>query len=195
MAAEHLLALGHTHFAHISGTLRLRLSRERQEGFVATLAAGGIEAATIDSAGWNCQNGFDAMSMLLRGVRPTALFAANDRNAIGAMLAAYETGLRVPDDLSVVGLDDIELAAFHIPPLTTIRQSFSLLGTKGAKLLIDLINGQSKSAMDLVIDPELLFANRPPNLDRANYRHAGCLIDHCLGSVCQKYFKESAGGA
>jgi LacI family transcriptional regulator len=158
MAAEHLLALGHVHLAHISGPLRLQLSRERQEGFVATLREHGLETATIESAGWNCQNGYDAMSMLLlRGARPTALFAANDRNAIGAMLAAFETGLRVPDDLSVIGLDDIEPAAFHIPPLTTIRQSFSLLGTKGAKLLIDLINGQAKSVMDLVIDPELII--------------------------------------
>jgi LacI family transcriptional regulator len=158
MAAEHLLSLGHTRFAHISGPIRLRLARERQDGFFRKLREAGMkDIASVESAGWNCQNGYDAMKALLsNGYRPTAMFAANDRNAIGAMLAAYEMGIRVPDDLSVVGLDDIELAAFQIPPLTTIRQSFSLLGTQGAKLLVDLINGSPIGVTELVIEPELI---------------------------------------
>jgi LacI family transcriptional regulator len=159
MAAEHLLNLGHRSFAHISGPLRLQLARERQEGFVRTLHKSGAEdIATIESSGWNCQDGYDAMKTLLSrsGTRPAALFAANDRNAIGAMLAAFDCGLNIPTDLSVIGLDDIELAAFQIPPLTTIRQSFSLLGTKAAKLLVDLINGVSTEGTEQTIEPELI---------------------------------------
>ena len=72
------------------------------------------------------------------------------------MLAVYEMGLRVPDDLSVVGLDDIELAEFQIPPLTTIQQSSSLLPMQGAKLLIDLTNGIPIGVMEQVIDTELV---------------------------------------
>jgi DNA-binding LacI/PurR family transcriptional regulator len=172
IAAEYLISLEHSNIAHISGPLQLRLSRERQDGFIKKLQESGISNISIvESAGWNCQNGYEAMKALLsKGDRPTALFAANDLNAIGAILAAYEEGIRVPDNLSVIGLDDIELATFQIPPLTTIRQSFLLLGMKGAKLLVDLINGNSDGVTELVVQPELII-RKSTSVSVKDYQH------------------------
>ena len=145
MAAEHLLALGHTSLAHICGPLWLRSSRDRLSGYRQAIEAAGL-ALPEDAApegDWGCESGRQAMQGLLgRAPRPTAVFAANDRLAIGAMLAVYEAGLRVPADISIVGLDDIEVAAYQSPPLTTIRQSFTDLATEGVRLLLALLAGQ-----------------------------------------------------
>jgi LacI family transcriptional regulator len=138
MAAEHLLNLGHTGLGHISGPPWLQLARERQEGFMAALAEHGLIGMCVTGEGsWDCRTGYVAMhEMLNQRPRPTGIFAANDRMAIGAIAAAREAGLRVPEDLSVVGLDDIEWAEFTQPPLTTVRQSLVELATRGADLLI-----------------------------------------------------------
>ena len=159
MAAQHLLDLGHRRIAHIAGPLKLRLSRERQDSFRDVIRQCGhdIDVFPVYEGDWNCQSGFDGMKQLLtNSVLPTAVFAANDRMAIGAMQAAHQAGLRVPDDLSFVGLDDIEVAAFQIPPLTTIRQSFAQLATQGVRLLIDLLEGKRVDHTRLQIEPDIV---------------------------------------
>ena len=161
IAAEHLLRLGHRRIAHISGPLKLRLARERLRGFRETIACQGLDPDMYPpgQGDWECMAGFLAMQQLLAQTPPpTALFAANDRMAIGAMQAAYQAGLRVPQDLSIVGLDDIEVAAFQIPPLTTVRQSFAELATRGVQLLLDLLAGKevSDSEKHVVIEPTLI---------------------------------------
>lgn len=156
MAAEHLLALGHRQFAHICGPLWLRSSRDRLAGYRRTIADAGL--ALPDDAqpegNWECESGYRAMTHLLgRTARPTAVFAANDRMAIGAALAIHEAGLRVPDDVSLVGLDDIEVAAYQSPPLTTIRQSFVDIATEGVRLLLAILAGQQPAQPHVVLDP------------------------------------------
>lgn len=157
LAAEHLLDLGHTQLAHISGPLSLRLARERQEGFRIAVERRGLSPCFYVEGSWECQDGYRAMQMILASsTRPTAIFAANDRMAIGAMRALAETGLRVPEDLSVVGLDNIEISAFQNPPLTTVQQSFEDLATLALQLLFDMLADRESATPQVVIQPHLI---------------------------------------
>lgn len=171
LAAGHLLDLGHTRIAHISGPLSLRLARERLAGFQQAIAARGLPPGVCVSGEgmWECAAGYRAMQRILSGAEelsgtkgaggtslPTAVFAANDRMAFGAMRAIDEAGLRVPHDISVVGLDDIEVAAFQTPPLTTVRQSFTKMATLGVQLLLELLAGREPEQPHVVLEPELI---------------------------------------
>jgi len=157
IAAQHLIDLGHHHLAHISGPYRLRVARERIRGFEQALAHHGLDPAGREEGNWTCDSGYAAMKRILEHEpHPTALFAANDRMAIGAMQAIQEAGLRVPGDISVVGLDDIEVAAYQNPPLTTVRQSFVELATLAVRLLLALIEKDQPAETQLVIEPELI---------------------------------------
>ena len=157
IAAQHLIALGHRHIAHISGPLRLRVARERIGGFEKALAHHGLNPTASEEGNWTCDSGYGAMKRILNHQpHPTALFAANDRMAIGAMQAIQEARLRVPDDISVIGLDDIEVAAYQNPPLTTVRQSFVELATRAIQLLLALIQKDQPAETQLVIEPELI---------------------------------------
>jgi LacI family transcriptional regulator len=106
---------------------------------------------------WTCESGYQAMIQIMQlEAHPTAIFAANDRMAIGAMHALNQAGMRVPDDVSIIGLDDIEVAAYQIPPLTTIRQSFAELGTRALKLLLEIIETGYSRHSPLVMEPQLV---------------------------------------
>ena len=159
LAADHLLDLGHTCVAHISGPLRLRLARERLAGFRQALQERGLEpgSSAFGEGDWECESGYQAMTEILKvRPRPTAVFAANDRMAIGAMSAIHSAGLRLPDDISVIGLDDIEVAAFQTPALTTLRQSFAELATRAIQLLLEIIEGRQPDPIHIVIKPALI---------------------------------------
>jgi hypothetical protein len=167
LAAEHLLALGHTYLAHISGPMRLQLARERHAGFAHAVEARGIQLGHCvgGDGNWGCEYGYRAMMNLLGCVpRLTGVFAANDRMAIGAMRAIYEAGSRVPDDISVVGLDDIEVAAYQSPPLTTVRQSFTELATRALQLLLEILDGKEPDQPHVVLEPTLIVrqTSAPP---------------------------------
>lgn len=162
MAAEHLLDLGHTHIAHISGPLELRLSRERLHGFQEAIRSRGLEPGPSFAGDrqWSSNSGFCAMqSILALPDRPTAVFSANDRMAIGAMHAIMEAGLSIPADISVVGVDDIELAAFQNPPLTTVAQSVSNVATAAVKTLLEMMDGKDASQPQIVLEPVLRVRN------------------------------------
>jgi LacI family transcriptional regulator len=159
MAAEHLLSLGHTRIAHIAGPLRLRLARERMAGFKRAVESHGLDPGCCVhiEGNWGCSTGYAAMNQILRMTpRPTAVFAANDRMAMGAMKAVFEAGLGVPGDVSVVGLDDIEVANYQIPPLTTVRQCFAEMGTIAVRLLLTLLGDEEPSQTQIVMDPQLV---------------------------------------
>ena len=168
LVAEHLLDLGHRDLGHICGPLDLRLSVERLESFESTVRERGLEpiAHAVGDASWSCESGYRAMRTLLEASRtPTAVFASNDRLAIGAMRAAVEAGLRVPYDVSIVGVDDIELAPYLTPPLTTVRQSLADVATLATKILLDLIHGREPAQTQIVFQPELVVRDstaRPP---------------------------------
>jgi DNA-binding LacI/PurR family transcriptional regulator len=159
LAGEHLLDLGHRRMAHIGGPMEIRLAQERLAGFRQALEARDFEANScpVEEGDFKCQSGYQAMQRLLTcQPRPTAVFAANDLMAIGAMRAVGEAGLRVPDDISIVGVDDIQVAAFQTPPLTTIRQSFTQLATLGVQLLLDILAKKKLAHSQIVIEPTLV---------------------------------------
>jgi LacI family transcriptional regulator len=167
MVAEHLLGLGHQLLAHICGPLDLRLSAERLESFYAAIRAQGLEPLphSVGDAAWSCRSGAVAMRELLgRDSVPTGIFASNDRLAIGAMHAIADAGLRIPDDISVVGVDDIELAPYQNPPLTTVRQSLNDVATLATKILIELLQGGEPERQRVVFEPELVVrrSTAPP---------------------------------
>lgn len=144
-ATEHLLDLGHERIAHIGfSSDDYQVVHDRLNGFRQALTARGLSVRPewIAFADYSAQSGFDAMrKMLARSPRMTALFAGNDTVAFGAMAAIRDAGLRIPEDVAVVGYDDIPLAAFATPPLTTVRTEPFKEGVDAAEMLLGLIAG------------------------------------------------------
>jgi len=158
LAGGHLLSLGHQRFAHISGPESVLMVRERAHGLRQALAAQGIADLTVEVAtGWDYEAGYDAMRRLLaRPSLPTALFASGDALAIGALCATHEAGLAVPGDISIMGVDDVDISRFSYPPLTTIRQSITGLATLGLELLLGMLNGKEPEPPRIVMEPALV---------------------------------------
>jgi LacI family transcriptional regulator len=138
-AVEHLSGLGHHRIAFISGPDHLASARERRDMFIRHLmdpGSGPPREILIEEGNHRVDGGLEAMLRLLQhSPRPTAVIASNDLTAIGAMRAIRQCGLRVPEDISVVGFDDIQMAEFTEPPLTTVR----LLRTEVARLACDAL--------------------------------------------------------
>ena len=179
LAAEHLLSLGHSHIAHISSPQTVLMSRERLQGFQQMLEAqGGLSRLHTETAtNWGYQAGYDAMQRVLAtGPTPTAVFAAADALAIGAMCAIREAGLRVPEDISVVGVDDLDIAQFQNPPLTTIRQSMTELAVLGLQLLFDLLDGKEPKRTHIVMEPVLVARQSTSPPSRVKNRAGGTLL-------------------
>ncbi|MFB2555424.1 LacI family DNA-binding transcriptional regulator [Herbiconiux liangxiaofengii] len=126
-AVRHLIGLGHRTIAHLAGPPDSADARERERGWRDELAAGGLAANVLGVGDWTPAAGYDLGSRF-DGERVSAVFAANDQMALGLMHALSDKGLRVPDDVSIVGFDDIPEAAHFAPPLTTLRQDFRRLG-------------------------------------------------------------------
>lgn len=150
-AASVLLDAGHTKIVYLSGGRELVATERRAQGFNDAVAAAGLSQIPPVDTGWEINDGFAAAMSLLasdggrspRADRPTGVVCANDRVAMGVMLAAAQLGLRVPDDLSIVGYDDDEpLARTTVPGLTTVALPHSDMGEKAIELLLsDLTNG------------------------------------------------------
>lgn len=146
-ATSHLLALGHRQIAHLGyASDENQIPRERLRGFHDAMQAHGadINPAWIAYGNYSAQSGYDAMrSMLQRAPGMTALFAGNDTIAFGAMAALRDAGLRTPEDVAIVGYDDIPLAAFAAPPLTTMRTEPYKDGSDAASILLQAIAGEA----------------------------------------------------
>lgn len=140
-ATRALLEAGHTRIAHIRG-LR-RAGREREAGFLRALEEAGLRPAAVASGDFTEEGGYRAARALLAAGGFSAVFAANDRMALGVYRAAFEAGLRIPDDLSVVGFDDLAFAAYLTPPLSTLRQPAYELGRRAAAAVLDLLGGKT----------------------------------------------------
>ncbi|WP_018152389.1 LacI family DNA-binding transcriptional regulator [Leeia oryzae] len=170
MATEHLISLGHRNIACISGPAGLSPSSERRAGWKQALADASIARREGDVArgDFTSRGGFLAMQTLLaRKDPPTAVFVCNDVMAIGAISAIHHAGLRVPDDISIVGFDDIELAAYTIPPLTTIAQPKAAIGTGTAELLLERLTGSRTQTRQLILQPELVVRQSTAPLTQA----------------------------
>jgi len=125
-AVQHLAALRHQQIAFISGPLQLKSAQARKQAFLSSMAEIGLEAdpALIVEGTHTIEGGIVAFSKLLAGfTRPTAVLCSNDMTAIGVMRKAYEEGIQIPSGLSVIGFDDIRLAQFVLPALTTVQMS------------------------------------------------------------------------
>lgn len=141
-AVDHLISLGHQHIAHISGPLDLRTARDRRDAFWSALAKHGIpvEAAPVVEGDLQIAGGRLAVKQLLAlSPRPTAVFAANDLTAMGVIAAARAQGVSVPQDMSVIGLDNIWLAEQTDPPLTTVGLPRYEIGQLAMRMLFDLL--------------------------------------------------------
>lgn len=128
LAVRHLVDLGHREVVHLAGPLDWLDARRRIEGWRDALTAAGLPAGEPVPGDWSAETGYRVGRRLVREGLPTAVFAANDQLALGLLHAFAEAGVRVPDDVSVAGFDDIDGAAHFFPPLTTVRQEFGALG-------------------------------------------------------------------
>jgi LacI family transcriptional regulator, galactose operon repressor len=159
-ATQHLLNLGHRQIAMLTGPRGLNSVENRSQGYLQALESAGVAPnpeLIIQGQSWWHRAGYDGTQALLSKQVPfTALFAHNDRLARGAMLALNEAGLKVPQDISIVGYDDIPEAEFADPPLTTIRQPMRAVGQAAAQLLIKLIEDPSAAPQQLLFNTELV---------------------------------------
>jgi len=140
IATEHLVELGHERIAHVAGPEHLSVAQERLGGYRESLEASGLEAdeALVVHGDFGEAGGHEALRTLLRRRREfSAVFCCNDLAAVGALHALDEAGFRVPDDVSLVGFDDIHLAGYLRPALTTVRQPIHDLGRRAATLLLE----------------------------------------------------------
>ena len=166
-AVAHLLSLGHRRIGAITGPAQWMASTERLNGMRGALAAAGVlpDPALVVESNFSIEDGERAARVLLdRTDRPTAVFAFNDNTAIGALRIARELGLRVPEDLSVVGFDDSEQAAIVTPALTTVRQPLAEMGRMAVSLLLRLIEHQRVEALNVELATRLIVreSTAPP---------------------------------
>jgi DNA-binding LacI/PurR family transcriptional regulator len=139
IATAHLLALGHRHVATVTGPLAEDCTQDRLAGYYQMLLQSRIayDPDMVVQGDWSAKSGYEALLKLRTSpVMPTAIFAQNDQMAVGILRAARDSGLEVPVQLSVMGVDDIPLAAHFEPPLTTVRQDFAAMGREAARLMI-----------------------------------------------------------
>lgn len=157
-ATEHLIALGHRRIAHVTGNLAHADAVARREGYLEALRHNRIDPVPelVVEGEYTEQSGLLAMEMLFgRGRTFSAVFAANDESAYGVRLALYRRGIRVPEDISLVGFDDIPSSAYTTPPLTTVRQPATEIGLAAAQAILKLMRDEPfelpQISMELII--------------------------------------------
>ncbi len=165
-AARHLCSLGHTDIAHIQGPGTFRSAHERRSGFSRGLEEAGrkLPAEMVAEAGYTFDSGLQAMERLIYAKRrPTAVFAGNDEMATGAYVAVRKAGLRIPEDISIVGFDDTPIAGRLWPAMTTVRLPIREMGRAAARLLLDQAAGNAPSET-ISFSPEIVVreSTAPP---------------------------------
>lgn len=163
LATEHLLGLGHERIAHVAGPDGWYDADRRGAAYREAMARAGLEADVVVAGDWSARDGYEIgvglAERIAAGTGPTAVFAASDYLAMGLLRAFWERGVRVPEDVSVVGFDDIDGSGFLIPALTTVRQPFAPLGDAAVRALLDRWSSDpagSAGAVAAVIPPELV---------------------------------------
>jgi DNA-binding LacI/PurR family transcriptional regulator len=145
-ATRHLLELGHHTVHHLPGPTEWFEARERARGWQDALTEADRPVPDLLPGGWSSHSGYKRGRILIADPNVTAVFAANDHIALGLMWAIHEAGRRVPEDVSVIGFDDIPEAAYLTPPLTTVHQDFTTLGRRCVELLVTQITGVENPA-------------------------------------------------
>jgi LacI family xylobiose transport system transcriptional regulator len=161
-ATRHLIEFGHRRIAMLGGPFRMMCSRARVDGYRTALETAGIgvDPALVREGNFHHEAGYAAgRELLARPDRPTAVFAGNDLQALGIYEAARELGLRIPDELSVVGFDDLPLAHWVGPPLTTVRQPLVEMAETATQLALDLGRGRRPTATRVDLATTLVIRN------------------------------------
>jgi LacI family transcriptional regulator len=161
---RHLLDLGHQRVAFVGGGRGLRQHVERAQGAREAIIAAGLDPTTglveINQEGLGIHDGVLAAERLLEGTLPTGIFCGNDMMAFGVYRGLTRAGVKIPDDVALVGYDDIDFAADWIVPLTSVRQPTDELGYLAAKLLLEHSAGDPAHVhRQVVLQPELIVRN------------------------------------
>jgi LacI family transcriptional regulator len=167
-ATRHLIQLGHTKLATITGPLHLTNAMDRLGGFKRAVKEAKLHLFPeyVQETTFDKQGGHAKTLILLRLIpRPTAIFAGNDMIALGALLAVREAGLRCPEEISIMGFDDLDLAETTNPSLSSVAQPGYQLGTTAAQILLDRRDGDTSPAKHIVLETLLHLRNSvaPPS--------------------------------
>ncbi len=160
LATKHLVEKGHRKIAHITGNLYYQVALDRLEGYKKALYESGIDYSEelVVSGNFVGQGGYETMNDILRHhPQCTAVFVASDAMAYGALQAINEAGLNAPDDIAIIGFDDLDFSSLTNPPLTTIRQPRYEMGQKAMELLTDILRGGQKNGVKICLNPEIII--------------------------------------
>ena len=158
-ATRHLISLGHTDIALVTGPMEEDCSLDRTEGYRRALQEAGIpfDDSKIIEGDWSATSGQDALlSFVEQGRVPTAVFAQNDRMAMGVLRAARDVNIKVPTQLAVIGVDDMPLSSYFDPPLTTMRQDMPRIGQEATRMLLDIIQKKNTDQRGVKLSAELV---------------------------------------
>jgi LacI family transcriptional regulator len=155
-ALMHLVKLGHTRIAYIGGPLQLPSAQVRRKAFMDRAVQMGIQPAGALDADFTVRGGYLACEELLKNSAPTAIVTGNDLTAIGVLHRAYHGGLKVPDDLSVVGFDDIAFSEYTQPPLTTVAVPRAEIGRVAFQALWETINDPEHAGREFRVETRLV---------------------------------------
>jgi DNA-binding LacI/PurR family transcriptional regulator len=159
MATRHLLELGHRTVHHITGPLSSLESQQRAAAWRATLQAAGAPRPEPLIGDWSARAGYHLGGRLVRDRSVTAVFVSNDQMALGLLRAMNEAGRRIPEEVSIVGFDDIPESPYFTPPLTTVRQDFGEVGSRSLRVLvrtIESIQAGERPPVGSLVPPELI---------------------------------------
>ncbi|HCE2129804.1 transcriptional repressor PurR [Vibrio parahaemolyticus] len=162
LAAKYLIDCGHTEIGCITGPLIKHQAQMRYEGYKRAMNEAGLEfnANWIIESDFECEGGYHAFKQMAeRGTLPSSIFVSNDMMAMGVINAANELGIKVPDDLSIIGYDDIHIAKFMSPSLTTIHQPKYRLGQAAVETLVRRLDDKSNEAQVVQLEPTLVIRN------------------------------------
>ncbi|MDO8143062.1 LacI family DNA-binding transcriptional regulator [Isoptericola sp. 178] len=166
LATELLLDLGHADVVHVAGPQDWFDARERLAGWREALDAHGVRPARPRECSWSAGDGYaagrDLAEAVAAGEGPTAVFAGNDQLALGVLRAVWERGLRVPEDVSVVGFDDVAGAAYFVPPLTTVRQPFGEVGAHAVAMVLGSLAGDTVATRRIAPELVVRSSTAPP---------------------------------
>jgi DNA-binding LacI/PurR family transcriptional regulator len=166
LATRHLISLGHTRIAGLLGHKPYRSSKLRRKGWLAELHRAGLEPGPAIHTPWTPDGGYDVTKELIKtsARKFTAIFAANDLIAMGALLALHEAGVEVPGEVSVVGFDNMPEGRFFHPPLTTATSDFDVMARESLDILFAKIRGTPRAILRRVFRPEMMIrkSTAPP---------------------------------
>jgi DNA-binding LacI/PurR family transcriptional regulator len=159
-ATNHLISLGHRQIATVTGPMEEDCCRDRSNGYMRALKEANlpVDLGMIIEGDWSATSGQDALlSLAEQGRLPSAIFAQNDRMALGILHTARDMGLRVPDQLAVIGVDDMPLASYFDPPLTTMHQDMPRIGQEATRMLVKSIDKSIDQCTQMKLPAQLIM--------------------------------------